>query len=258
MIRALFLDIDGTLVSFRTHRIPDSAREALLEAHRRGVRIFIATGRAFSNLAPVRDIPFDGVVALNGAACFTADGRLIESHPIPADVFSRVLRIAAEEDFPVLLELEDGLFANRADAAVAGLSELIAMPLPEVVDIERKFAESDCCQFCIFCDAETERRAMARLPELVSARWHPTFADVNLRGIDKATGMRCIMERFGLTAGETAAFGDGGNDAPMLRAAGTGVAMGNACAEALAAADIVAPAVDDDGLAAALRALGLA
>ncbi len=46
MIRALFFDVDGTLVSFATHRVPDSTREALAAAHRRGVRIFIATGRA--------------------------------------------------------------------------------------------------------------------------------------------------------------------------------------------------------------------
>lgn len=50
MIRALFFDVDGTLVSFATHRVPDSTREALAAAHGRGVRIFIATGRASGDL----------------------------------------------------------------------------------------------------------------------------------------------------------------------------------------------------------------
>ena len=44
--KIVFLDVDGTLVSFRTHRVPDSALEALRRAHARGVRLFIATGRA--------------------------------------------------------------------------------------------------------------------------------------------------------------------------------------------------------------------
>ena len=46
MIKAIFLDVDGTLISFKTHRVPASALEALREAHARGVQLFIATGRA--------------------------------------------------------------------------------------------------------------------------------------------------------------------------------------------------------------------
>lgn len=67
MIRALFLDVDGTLVSFRTHRIAPSAVAALKEARGRGVGVFIATGRAAGDLEVLRDLPRDGVVALNGA-----------------------------------------------------------------------------------------------------------------------------------------------------------------------------------------------
>ena len=45
MTKALFFDIDGTLVSFETHRIPPSTIEALEAAHAKGLKIFIATGR---------------------------------------------------------------------------------------------------------------------------------------------------------------------------------------------------------------------
>ena len=44
-IKALFFDIDGTLVSFTSHTVPASTVEALEEAHRRGVGICISTGR---------------------------------------------------------------------------------------------------------------------------------------------------------------------------------------------------------------------
>ena len=44
MIKAIFLDVDGTLISFKTHRVPASALDALREAHARGVQLFIATG----------------------------------------------------------------------------------------------------------------------------------------------------------------------------------------------------------------------
>ena len=41
MTKALFFDIDGTLVSFKTHSIPASSIEALEKAHAKGVKIFI-------------------------------------------------------------------------------------------------------------------------------------------------------------------------------------------------------------------------
>ena len=48
MIRALFFDIDGTLVSFETHSIPHSTVQALQIAKAKGIRIFISTGRPYA------------------------------------------------------------------------------------------------------------------------------------------------------------------------------------------------------------------
>ena len=49
MIKALFFDIDGTLVSFKTHQIPVSTIEALEAAKAKGIQIFISTGRRVSS-----------------------------------------------------------------------------------------------------------------------------------------------------------------------------------------------------------------
>ena len=210
MTGGIFLDVDGTLLSFRTHEIPASALDALTRAHRRGVRLFIATGRAVGEL-----------------------------------------------DFPVGVELDEGIFVNRVTPVVRELAELVAHPVPEVTDLRALFGRTTCCQICFYLDPELERRVMAQLPALVSSRWCPLFVDVNLRGIDKATGLREMAAHFGLEVSETMAFGDGGNDAPMLRAAGIGVAMGNGCGEALQAADYVTSSVDDDGILRALEHFGV-
>ena len=53
------------------------------------------------------------------------------------------------------------------------------------------------------------------------------------------------------------AIGDYNNDIEMLKAAGTGVAMGNGTPGAKAAADWVTAPIDDDGLAIAFEKLGL-
>ena len=75
MTKALFFDIDGTLVSFETHRIPPSTIEALEAAHAKGLKIFIATGRPkaiINNLSELQDRNLiDGYITMNGAYCLS-------------------------------------------------------------------------------------------------------------------------------------------------------------------------------------------
>ena len=53
------------------------------------------------------------------------------------------------------------------------------------------------------------------------------------------------------------ACGDGGNDIPMLKAAGIGVAMGNASEKVQSVADFVTDMVDNNGLYKALKHFGV-
>ncbi len=70
-------------------------------------------------------------------------------------------------------------------------------------------------------------------------------------------GVRATMDRYGWTREDIMAFGDGENDAEMLKLAGIGVAMGNAMDSVKAIADHVTDSADDVGVSAALRHLGL-
>ncbi|WP_295940493.1 Cof-type HAD-IIB family hydrolase [uncultured Alistipes sp.] len=257
MIKALFLDVDGTLISFETHQIPDSTREALLRAHERGVRLFIATGRAASDLEQLEGIPYEGVVALNGSDCVMRDGRVIARHLIPREDFEQAMELSDEYGFSLAFELDEGLFINRLSPAAEDWAELVAHPMPVETDLYKLYDNCECCQMCFFFDTETERRVMPQLPGLVSSRWSPIFVDVNVRGVNKATGMQAFLAHYGLSLAAAAAFGDGGNDTAMLRAAGVGIAMGNACDDALNAADYITSSVDDDGIARALKHFGI-
>ena len=257
MIKALFLDVDGTLISFKTHEVPASTLEALRRAHARGVRLFIATGRAAGDLEQLEEIPYDGVVALNGADCLMRDGTLVARHPVPRADFERAMELSDRYGFSLAFELNEGLFINRLSPAAEEWSRLVAHPMPVETDLYALFDMVECCQMCFFFDPELEREVMPQLPGLVTGRWCPIFVDVNVRGVDKATGMAEFAAHFGFAHDETMAFGDGGNDVAMLRAAGVGVAMGNACDEALGAADYVTASVDDDGILKALEKFGV-
>ena len=45
-IKAIFFDIDGTLRSFKTKTIPENTKETLRALREKGIKLFIATGRA--------------------------------------------------------------------------------------------------------------------------------------------------------------------------------------------------------------------
>ncbi len=84
---------------------------------------------------------------------------------------------------------------------------------------------------------------------LRSPRYAGFMCEIAPHGISKWTGLRHLADEWGISPEEICAVGDDVNDIPMIRAAGLGVAMGNAVAKVKEAADRVAPTNDEDGLA---------
>ena len=71
MVKYLFFDIDGTLVSFNTHKIPQSTVDALTHAKSNGQKVYISTGRPMlfiNNLGQIEHL-IDGYITTKGALC---------------------------------------------------------------------------------------------------------------------------------------------------------------------------------------------
>ena len=82
--------------------------------------------------------------------------------------------------------------------------------------------------------------------------------EISAAGVTKGAALARLCELRGVDPDDVVAFGDMPNDLPMLAWAGTSYAVANAHPSVLAAADHVAPANDDDGVAAVLaRIFGL-
>lgn len=253
MIKAIFLDVDGTILSFSTHQVPASAQTSLMQLYDKGIKIIIATGRSAGNLSEISSIPRHGVVGLNGAECTLQGGQVIERHSISLELFRKSMELAKEYDFAIAVEGTDGIFVDKITPRVIEMARKVDHPLPEVRDLWQVYKEGVCSQLCFFLDRETEQSIMPQLPGLSASRWCEAFSDINVVGVDKAGGMCSFIKHFGFDWSETIAFGDGGNDIPMLQAAGIGVAMGNASDEVKQCADYVTANVDDDGLYKAFK-----
>ncbi len=253
--KALFFDVDGTLLDFATHRLPDSALAALRKAHADGHRIFISTGRplVLVNIPGLTDVGLvDGYVTLNGAVIW-ACGKVIASHPLPEEDVRKIVDVCRSHDFTCVYMGESGIGVANPSTYYREVFEkfLGIAPMPE--ESYDDILGREIFQLTPFFRPELDRPMSELLPGCEFNRWHPEFVDITARGIDKASGIEALAACFGIDMADTVAFGDGGNDIPMLRRAAIGVAMGNAADDVKAAADMVTTAVGDDGVARALE-----
>ena len=80
----------------------------------------------------------------------------------------------------------------------------------------------------------------------------PFYFEYTAQGIDKAKALDTVLRPMGYTPENLIAFGDGHNDASMLKYSGTAVAMENAVQDLKDIADYVTLSNDEDGIAHAL------
>lgn len=256
MTKALFFDIDGTLVSFRTHTIPLSAIKALEAAHNKGIQIFISTGRPKLIINNLYELEYrgliDGYITMNGSYCFVGDNVIYKSPIDPAEV-KKMAEICKVNHYPCI-------FVGEHDASVCQPDDMLRYIFYEHLGVDEfpvtSFEEAirpDIYQMTAFFNPDDEACIAPQLPGCEFGRWHPTFVDITARGNTKQQGIDQIIRHFGIRLEETMAFGDGGNDISMLRHAGIGIAMGNAKDDVKAVADYVTDSVDEDGIMNALK-----
>ena len=257
---ALFFDIDGTLISLTTHRMPTSALRALRRARQLGCRLFIASGRPLPWIATPALSPLlplvDGIIALNGALA-VVEGLPDYSLPMDPSQVQLLLDDARRCGYPCIV-------VGRNRIAILGEQPFVRTlfePLLQLghVDMpafsDQMLHDEPILQVSPFFTLEQERAVMPLLSRLVCCRWHPAFADVTAHGATKGEALRSLVRQLSLDPRRTVAFGDGANDISMFRAAAVGVAMGGAAAEVQQQARIVAPPLEEDGLAHVLDQL---
>ena len=258
-VSIVFFDIDGTLVSFKTHRIPQSTLDAVAAVRSRGIKVYIATGRPLPFIDNLGRLEYDGMVTVTGAHCFTRGGKVIYHHPVPAEDVERVVAYLEDgrDAYPVIFVCEEDMFVTEVNADVEEIARLLDIRMPQICPASYARGKN-VLQLISFFGVDREPDMMSRLmPGCVSMRWHPLFTDVIAGGVSKSVGIDHVLAYEGIPLAEAMAIGDGGNDVAMVKHVPYGVAMGNACDTLKAVAAYVTDSVDDDGVAKALRHFGL-
>jgi Cof subfamily protein (haloacid dehalogenase superfamily) len=270
--RLLVIDIDGTLVNAHEELSP-ATREALARAGRAGIQVVLATGRRYSRtLHLVEPLGID-------VPLVTASGALVKD---PRD--HRTL-FRAEFPRPVLLELLAAICQCGYDPLVLtdtyheGFDFYMARTEIENPELEEYLRLNPGCGrvlpdlvsdppegvFAAFTmgtreqmadlDEALHRRMPGRLHTHVlrSPRYIGFMCEMAPAGVTKWSAVQRLAAGWGIGVEEICAVGDDVNDIPMIRAAGLGVAMGNALPEVKAAADRIAPSLDDNGLVAVVK-----
>jgi len=251
----MLTDIDGTLVSFKTHEIPSSTIQALKQAKANGSRVYIATGRPpviITNLGAIEHL-IDGYITTNGALCFVGD-EFVCCQPIPQEDVMTCVEDAKEKGYSLIV-------VGRKDVAILDTKGDVDRIFRQMLAVNGFNQESpldvvlqqDILQLTPFFPADYEPKLLARMPQCVSGRWHPEFTDITVNGADKGKGILAMARHEGFDPDHTIAFGDGGNDTSMILQAGIGIAMGNAIDALKQQADYITTSVDDDGILNALR-----
>ena len=252
MIRAAFFDIDGTLLSFNTHRVSEGTVRAFDKLHALGVRTFISSGRPMV-LIPPMPVTFEGHITMNGGLVFTPEKTLL-SNPIPQEDTNAWIDFAKQHNLCTMIFTAGGMMLAQPNEVGMKLRDQLEFTMPPVVDIE-EMRLHEAFQIIALMPADLDRQVGAMMPHCRLPRWHPAFTDIVAAGNSKAAGMEAICRHFGIRQEETLAFGDGGNDIEMLQWAGIGVAMGNAEQNVKEAADLVTTSVDDEGIEQAVKQL---
>ena len=97
--KALFFDIDGTLLSEVNRNVPESARKAVAGARAAGHLVFINSGRTYSLIGPIRDlVEVDGYCCGCGTRVIVGD-EVLFSFTIPHERGLQIKKVQFTRDY---------------------------------------------------------------------------------------------------------------------------------------------------------------
>jgi len=270
-VKAILSDIDGTILNKDRVLSPLTIETIKKVKSTFGLPFILISARmpkAITHLAADLGIS-DPIIAYNGGLIFenSAQREVIQNLTISTDVAFEVYNFIKEANVHVSLFKDDDWVTETEDFwAKREINNTRVTPTyAPIEETLNKWTRKGLGVNKIMCMGEAgaveELEHFMRKKHVANAnsyRSKDTYLEITPAGTNKALSMQKVLDALGISIELAAAFGDNYNDIEMLRAAGHGVAMGNAPEKVRKAAKHVTLHHKEDGLAHELiRLFGL-
>ncbi len=263
-------DMDGTLLNDK-HDISEENKSALIEAHNKGITIAITTGRLFTSARAYSDlIGFDvPIIAANGAYIRNSDNdSCIFNCAFSYDELLLIYNTLNKNNLPSIFYTHDTAISEKPlDNNHPYVIHNKMMPnykinfciKKDIKELLHKYSTEISKVICIENNAENydillkvkEELKSTNLFEVVSS--NSNNFEVMKKGISKGNAVKELAKSLNIDRSEIICFGDNENDLSMIKFAGLGVAMGNACQLLKDNADYITDTNINSGVAKALK-----
>lgn len=246
--KILFLDLDDTLLDHSKEISPEN-RKALWDCSGKGIKIGYVTSRADRKLKKLlKDVPCDFMCSLNGAHI-----QIMEAGKILWEEYNG---FSWHEGMEILKRCRDlpqlTLCAYFYPYSIFG--EEIFLKDEKLGLVDEYLPSVSPVRFQRIRLYQTEKDSVSSW-ESENVRLYSEKEDVLMEAdcIDKGTAVKSVLDFYGLTSEDAAAFGDGEQDISMFEACGCRVAMRNASDELMGIATEVTDDCEHSGVAKWIR-----
>jgi len=254
--RLVVFDIDGTLENSH-HEVSPYTRSIIQRAQKAGLIVSLATGKtlpAVQSLAQQLQLTHPLVLG-NGSLLQSPHGDLLHASVFPRQTVERVLQLAGNFEVDICVFTTQMMYVQNL---TPGIHAMLAFGAPfprEIRDWSMMGADVDRVVKIVLINLGGAP-ALAPLVHALDSRLgdevshfpsQPFIHEVLPPGEDKGRGVKRLADALGIEMQYILAFGDGDNDAVVLKLAGLGVAVANASALCKSSADVIVDSNDRDG-----------
>ena len=260
-IRLLALDLDQTV--FGADLIVSSRVQAAIAKTRAlGTAVTIATGRDVklaSKFARELGATAPIICAQGGCIYDCQHDQVLHDVRLSSGLLPRILQAAEHYRWNIHFEVFDRLYLPAHSNHPPVLFELLKYSRwVRVGDFLHDMPEPPHKLIVTLSQPEDRPRILDEMRQalgsvLTIVASHPYLVEGLPAGVDKRHGLAWLANHLHVSQSEVLAIGDSDADVPMIEWAGVGVAMGNGSPAAKAAADWVAPTLEEDGAAVAIE-----
>ena len=267
-IRMIAADLDGTLLK-DDKTVDPYTLEIISKVIKQGIIFVVATGRPYNGV-PKELLDIEGMqyaITSNGARVVDiSTGKAIIHKLLPREKGIKALEIGAKFDTLQEIYYDGQGYADRdkmqnvekyhRNPNMWNYFRQTRKQVDSVMDMALNCEKDMDKMQILFPDLNDRELALEEVLKIEDINAVDSIGyniEVNSKEAHKGAVLKELADMLSIDISEVMAFGDGDNDASMIKEAGFGVAMGNSGKMALEVADYVTETNDNNGVAKAIE-----